>query len=119
MLDKDKKECKIKDETMSKSVKAKLLNMASVFPATVVVHKAQDGGYWVESPQFSGCFASGDTMSSALNDFKYCIFDYFDIPEKSQNVKALKYASQDFQEPQSEQAPQAMELFQSAELLVR
>ena len=102
---------------MSKSLQSKLLNMASAFPATVIVHKAADGGYWVESPQFGGCFASADTIKEALNDFKHCLFDYFDIPEKSQKINALKYVSSDFPEPTNEKAPTTMELYQSPELL--
>lgn len=103
---------------MSTNLQSKLLNMASSFPATVVIHKATDGGYWVESPQFGGCFASADTISEVLNDFKHCLFDYFDIPVKSQKLDTLKYVSPDFPEPTNERAPKSMELFQSAELLV-
>ena len=90
---------------MNKSTKDKLLEMASAFPATAVVHKAADGGYWVESPQFGGCFASGDTVAAALHDFKLCLFDYFDIPEKSQRLDALKYASSEFAQPEDEKKP--------------
>jgi predicted RNase H-like HicB family nuclease len=100
------------------TIQSKLLNMASAFPATVVVHKATDGGYWVESPQFGGCFASADTIRRALDDFKYCLFDYFDIPKKSQKPNGLRYVSTDFPEPTSEAMPESMEMQQSPELLV-
>jgi len=48
----------------------KLGEMAAVFPVGVSVHRAEDGGYWVEAPQLGGCFAEGPTAGKALYTFK-------------------------------------------------
>ncbi len=35
---------------------------------TIVVHEAEEGGYWVEVPSLPGCFAQGETVDEALKD---------------------------------------------------
>ncbi|OGY30153.1 MAG: hypothetical protein A3F35_00655 [Candidatus Woykebacteria bacterium RIFCSPHIGHO2_12_FULL_45_10] len=64
-------------------------------PATVVFSSAEDGGFWVEAPSFPGCFASGDTLNEASRNFKLAIFDYFDVPQESQDEKFLIYQEPD------------------------
>ena len=66
-----------------------LRNMMQVFPLMAQVHKAEDEGYWVECAQLGGCFAEGNSVREALHNFKFAIFEYFDISKKHQ--KALKY----------------------------
>lgn len=34
----------------------------------VVVHKAEEGGYWAEVPAISGCFTQGDTWKELLQN---------------------------------------------------
>lgn len=33
---------------------------------TVIVHRAGEGGYWVEVPALPGCFSQGETVEEAL-----------------------------------------------------
>ena len=33
---------------------------------TVVVHNAEEGGYWIEVPSLPGCFSQGETIDEAL-----------------------------------------------------
>lgn len=33
---------------------------------TVVLHEAEEGGYWVEVPSLPGCFSQGETVDEAL-----------------------------------------------------
>jgi predicted RNase H-like HicB family nuclease len=33
---------------------------------TVVVHKAEEGGYWAEVPAIPGCATQGETMDELL-----------------------------------------------------
>lgn len=40
---------------------------------TVVIHKAEEGGYWVEVPAISGCFSQGETVEEALKNIKEAI----------------------------------------------
>jgi len=36
----------------------------------VVVHEAEEGGYWGEVPALEGCFAQGETVEELLEDAK-------------------------------------------------
>ena len=31
-------------------------------PFTVLVHEAEEGGYWAEVPELPGCLSQGDTL---------------------------------------------------------
>ena len=39
----------------------------------VIVHPAEEGGYWVEVPSLPGCFSQGDTKQEALENIKEAI----------------------------------------------
>ncbi len=36
----------------------------------VVLHKAEEGGYWVEVPSLPGCYSQGDTKQGALQNIR-------------------------------------------------
>ena len=40
---------------------------------SVVVHKAGEGGYWVEVPALPGCYSQGETREEALGNVKEAI----------------------------------------------
>lgn len=40
---------------------------------TVVLHTAEEGGYWVEVPSLPGCFSQGETVDEALKNIKEAI----------------------------------------------
>jgi predicted RNase H-like HicB family nuclease len=40
---------------------------------TVIVHNADEGGYWVELPSLPGCFSQGETIDDAMNNVKEAI----------------------------------------------
>lgn len=40
---------------------------------TVVVHSAEEGGYWVDVPSLPGCFSQGETIDEAMNNVKEAI----------------------------------------------
>ncbi|MBI3952880.1 MAG: type II toxin-antitoxin system HicB family antitoxin [Chloroflexi bacterium] len=40
---------------------------------TVVVHSAEEGGYWAEVPSLSGCFTQGETLEETLASAKEAI----------------------------------------------
>jgi predicted RNase H-like HicB family nuclease len=40
---------------------------------TVVIHPAEEGGYWTEIPALPGCFSQGETMEEALANTKEAI----------------------------------------------
>ncbi len=40
---------------------------------TVVVHSAEEGGYWVDVPSLPGCFSQGETIDEAMNNVREAI----------------------------------------------
>lgn len=40
---------------------------------TVIVHYADEGGYWVEVPSLPGCFSQGETIDEALSNVREAI----------------------------------------------
>ena len=40
---------------------------------TVILHKAEEGGYWAEVPALESCFSQGDTMEQTLDNIKEAI----------------------------------------------
>ena len=42
----------------------------------VILHLAEEGGYWVEMPSLPGCFSQGETKEEALENIKEAIAFY-------------------------------------------
>jgi len=40
---------------------------------TVLIHPAEEGGYWTEVPVLSGCFSQGETIDDALRNTREAI----------------------------------------------
>lgn len=40
---------------------------------TVLIHPAEEGGYWTEVPAISGCLSQGETIEEALANTKDAI----------------------------------------------
>jgi len=40
---------------------------------TVILHKAEEGGYWAEVPALESCFSQGDTMEETLENIREAI----------------------------------------------
>ncbi len=40
---------------------------------TVMVHKAEEGGYWVEGPTLPGCFSQGGSVEEALENVREAV----------------------------------------------
>jgi predicted RNase H-like HicB family nuclease len=40
---------------------------------TVVVHAAEEGGYWVEVPALPGCYSQGETVEEAVEKVREAI----------------------------------------------
>lgn len=45
---------------------------------SVIVHEAEEGGYWVEAPALPGCYSQGETLDDALDNVKEAIALYLD-----------------------------------------
>jgi len=44
-----------------------------VLSYSVLVHKAEEGGYWLEVPALEGCFTQGETKAEVLANAKEAI----------------------------------------------
>lgn len=40
---------------------------------TVLLHPAEEGGYWAEIPALAGCFAQGETVEETLENAREAI----------------------------------------------
>ncbi|MBS3944777.1 MAG: type II toxin-antitoxin system HicB family antitoxin [Melioribacter sp.] len=40
---------------------------------TVIIHNAEDGGYWAEVPVLQGCFSQGETLEETIKNVKEAI----------------------------------------------
>jgi predicted RNase H-like HicB family nuclease len=45
---------------------------------SVVVHDAEEGGYWAEVPALPGCYSQGETVDEALENVKEAIALYLE-----------------------------------------
>ena len=45
---------------------------------SVVVHEAEEGGFWVEVPALPGCYSQGETVEGALANVREAIGLYLD-----------------------------------------
>ena len=44
----------------------------------VIIHNAEEGGYWVECPSLPGCVSQGDTYDETLANIKEAIELYIE-----------------------------------------
>jgi len=40
---------------------------------TVLVYKAEEGGYWVEVPALPGCYSQGETVEETMKNVKEAV----------------------------------------------
>jgi antitoxin HicB len=44
----------------------------------LVIHPAEEGGYWAEIPEVEGCFVQGETIDELLADAPLAIASHFE-----------------------------------------
>jgi len=56
----------------------------------VIIHPAEEGGYWAEVPSLKGCYSQGETVEEAKENILEAIQLYLDedINEESLDAKA-------------------------------
>ncbi len=54
----------------------------------VVIHAAEEGGYWANVPALPGCVSEGDTMDEMLANIREAIECYLDEPDQRSPVAA-------------------------------
>jgi predicted RNase H-like HicB family nuclease len=40
---------------------------------TIIIHTAEEGGYWAEVPALSSCFSQGETVEETIQNIKQAI----------------------------------------------
>ena len=62
----------------------------------VVVHEADEGGYWAEVPAIPGCATQGETMDELLANvheaIEACLSVEVDPPESTRNDQVVELA---------------------------
>jgi predicted RNase H-like HicB family nuclease len=55
----------------------------------IVVHEAEEGGFWAEVPALPGCVSQGDTMAELLANMREAIQAWLDTtpPDDSQRAE--------------------------------
>ncbi|MEI8188334.1 MAG: type II toxin-antitoxin system HicB family antitoxin [candidate division NC10 bacterium] len=46
---------------------------------TVVVHPAEEGGYWVDVPALPGCYSQGETVKDAVKSIREAIEAHLEV----------------------------------------
>lgn len=49
----------------------------------VVIHEAEEGGYWAEVPSLPGCFTQGESMDEVLHNLREAIACHLDAAAAS------------------------------------
>ena len=44
------------------------------------IHKAEEGGYWLDSKDLPGLYTQGDTLSELFENLEDAVLTYFDVP---------------------------------------
>lgn len=47
----------------------------------VIVHEAEEGGYWAEVPALPGCVTQGETFEELLQNLYEAIEGWFDVED--------------------------------------
>ncbi|MDP2935467.1 MAG: type II toxin-antitoxin system HicB family antitoxin [Dehalococcoidia bacterium] len=53
---------------------------------SVVIHKEEEGGYWVEVPALPGCYSQGETLEETLANAKEAIELYLEVLREESQV---------------------------------
>jgi predicted RNase H-like HicB family nuclease len=48
----------------------------------IVIHEAEEGGYWANVPALPGCVSEGETMEEMLANIREAIQCYLDEPDQ-------------------------------------
>ncbi|MBA7496475.1 hypothetical protein ES702_07083 [subsurface metagenome] len=54
---------------------------------TVIMHPAEEGGYWAEIPALPGCYSQGETLEEVMGNVKEAVESHVDaLKEDNQAV---------------------------------
>jgi len=49
----------------------------------VIIHEAEEGGFWAEVPALPGCFSQGETIDEIQGNIREAIECHLDMPATS------------------------------------
>ena len=58
----------------------------------VIVHQAEEGGYWAEVPAIPGCVSQGGTRENILEAIEGCLEVEFDADLDDKNAEVIEIA---------------------------
>ena len=56
----------------------------------LVIHKAEEGGYWAEVPALPGCFAQGESLEDLLNEAREAILSHLESLKEDGHAPPLE-----------------------------
>lgn len=63
----------------SSPTKAKAARIAARFKLKVVIHEAEEGGFWAEVPGFPGCVSEGETLEEVRANIREAFEGVFEV----------------------------------------
>ena len=52
-----------------------------------IIHKAEEGGFWVEIPAFKGCVSQGDSLEEALENIKEAAEGWIEVMTEKKKME--------------------------------
>ena len=56
-----------------------MTSQAQSMQYSVVVHQAEEGGFWVEVPALPGCYSQGESIGATLENVREAIELYLEV----------------------------------------
>lgn len=53
---------------------------------TVIMHPAEEGGYWAEIPALPGCYSQGETLEEVMENVKEAVESHVDALKQDNQV---------------------------------
>ena len=53
---------------------------------TVIMHPAEEGGYWAEIPALPGCYSQGETLEEVIKNVKEAVESHVDALKQDNQV---------------------------------
>ncbi|MCZ7399483.1 MAG: type II toxin-antitoxin system HicB family antitoxin, partial [Candidatus Methanoperedens sp.] len=53
---------------------------------TVLVYKAEEGGYWAEVPALPGCYSQGETIEETMKNIKEAIESHLIVLKEDETI---------------------------------
>ena len=57
---------------------------------TVIMHPAEEGGYWTEIPVLPGCYSQGDTLEKVMENVKEAVESHVDALKQDNQVVPIE-----------------------------